>query len=319
MPARCCGRRRRITLDDRVVVITGGSTGHGLVAARLAAEGGAKLVIAARNVEELRAVEAELGRGGARDVLAAPADVTDRQQCQRLVERAIERHGRVDILVNNAGIIQVGPMETMTIEDFERAMATHFWGALYCTLAVLPHMRVRRFGRIANVVSVGGKMPLPHLMPYTASKFALSGLTKSLRIELAKDGILVTGVYPSTMRTGGHTHAWIKGNEQAEYTMFALSDSLPLVSTSARHVAESLWKAVCNGDAEINVGWQAHLRAPLEALLPNWSADSTALIATLLPRAQGSDAAVQGGDVHGTLPDMLNRMVPPETRPQTPA
>ncbi len=137
--------RRRITLDDRVVVITGGSTGHGLVAARLAAEGGAKLVIAARNVEELRAVEAELGRGGARDVLAAPADVTDRQQCQRLVERAIERHGRVDILVNNAGIIQVGPMETMTIEDFERAMATHFWAP-----SIAPSPSCRTCGRAAS-------------------------------------------------------------------------------------------------------------------------------------------------------------------------
>ena len=177
-------------------------------------------------------------------------------------------------------------------------------------------MRASGFGRMANVVSVGGKMPVPHLTPYTASKFALSGLTKALRSELAKDGILVTGVYPSTMRTGGHTHAWIKGNEPAEYTMFALSDSLPLVSTSAQHVARSLWKAVCNGDAEVNVGWQAQARAPLEALLPNWTGDTTALIATLLPRAHGRAVGRPGEDLHGVLPDMLNRMVPPGTRPQ---
>ena len=194
-------------------------------------------------------------------------------------------------------------------------MATNFWGALYCTLAVLPHMRARRFGRIVNVVSVGGKMPVPHLMPYTTSKFALSGLTKALRIELAKDGILVTGVYPSTMRTGGHTHAWVKGDKQAEYSMFALSDTLPLVSTSAEHVARSLWRAACDGDAEVSVGWQAQVRATLEALLPNWSADSTALIAGLLPRAQGPDTAVRGEDVHGSVPDLLSRAVPPGTRP----
>jgi NAD(P)-dependent dehydrogenase (short-subunit alcohol dehydrogenase family) len=307
--------RRRIDLDDRVVIITGASTGHGLVAARFAADRGARLVIAARHSEELQAAEAALVRAGARDVLAVATDVTDRDQCRRLIDQAVERHGRVDVLVNNAGVIQVGPMETMTLEDFELAMATNFWGALYCTLAVLPHMRARRFGRIVNVVSVGGKMPVPHLMPYTASKFALSGLTKALRIELAKDGILVTGVYPSTMRTGGHTHALVKGDRQVEYSMFALSDTLPLVSTSAEHVAESLWKAACRGDAEVNVGWQAQVRATLEALLPNWSADSTALIAGLLPRAQGPDTAVRGEDIHGTLPDLLNQAVPPQTRP----
>ena len=307
--------RRRIDLDDRVVIITGASAGHGLVAARLAASRGARLVIAARDVGELQAAELELVRGGGRDVLAVPTDITDRDQCRRLIDRAVERHGRVDVLVNNAGVIQVGPMETMTIEDFKLALATNFWGALYCTLAVLPHMRARPFGRIVNVVSVGGKMPVPHLMPYTTSKFALSGLTKALRIELAKDGILVTGVYPSTMRTGGHTHAWVKGDKPAEYSMFALSDTLPLISTSAEHVAESLWRATCNGDAEVNVGWQAQVRATLDALLPNWSADSTALLASLLPRAQGTAPAIQGENVPGTVPELLSRMVPRQARP----
>jgi NAD(P)-dependent dehydrogenase (short-subunit alcohol dehydrogenase family) len=307
--------RRRINLDGRVVVITGASTGHGLVAARYAAERGARLVIAARHAGELDAAAEDLARGGARDVLAVPTDVSDRDLCRNLIQRAVERHGRVDVLVNNAGIIQVGPMEAMTIEDFELAMATNFWGALHCTLAVLPHMRARRFGRIVNVVSVGGKMPVPHLMPYTASKFALSGLTKAMRIELAKDGILVTGVYPSTMRTGGHTHALVKGEKPAEYTMFALSDTLPLVSTSAEHVAESLWRAACNGDAEVNVGWQAQVRATLEALLPNWSAESTALVAGLLPRALGPETADRGADVRGAVPGLLSRMVPPGTRP----
>ena len=140
-----------------------------------------------------------------------------------------------------------------------------------------------------------------------------------MRIELAKDGILVTGVYPSTMRTGGHTHAWVKGDEAGRVLHVRLSDTLPLVSTSAEHVAKSLWRAACNGDAEVNVGWQAQVRATLEALLPNWSADSTALIAGLLPRAQGPDTAVQGEDVPGTVPDLLSRMVPPKTRPASQA
>lgn len=308
--------RRRIALDDRVVVITGASSGHGLVAARIAAQRGARLVIAARGAESLDAAASELARIGRGDVLAVATDVADREQCRRLVERAVGRHGRVDVLVNNAGVIQVGPMEAMTLEDFERAMATNFWGALHCTWAALPHMRARGFGRIANVVSVGGKMPVPHLMPYTTSKFALAGLTKALRIELAKDGILVTGVYPSTMRTGGHTHAWIKGDEPKEYAMFALSDTLPLVSTSAEHVARSMWRAVCDGDAEVGVGWQAQVRATLDALLPNWSADSTGLLAGMLPRAGGPDRAIRGEDIPGPLPELLTGLVPRSTRPR---
>jgi NAD(P)-dependent dehydrogenase (short-subunit alcohol dehydrogenase family) len=126
-------------------------------------------------------------------------------------------------------------------------------------------MRAQRFGRIANVVSVGGRAAMPHLLPYTASKFALTGLTQGLRAELAKDNILVTGIYPATMRTGGHTHAWFKGNREAEYTWFALSDSVPILSTSAEYVARRLWQAVCNGDPRSPSGGP-----------PTWRSSSTA-------------------------------------------
>ena len=89
------------------------------------------------------------------------------------------------MLVNNAGIIQVGPLEHMTIDDFEEAMATHFWGPLFTILAALPHMRGRGGRRIVNISSIGGKIAVPHLLPYTASKFALTGLSEGLRAELA--------------------------------------------------------------------------------------------------------------------------------------
>ncbi len=131
---------RRITLRDRVVIITGASSGHGLMAARYAAGRGAHLVLAARDLENLGAAEIEMTHAGARSVLAVPSDVTVPEQCQYLVDLTIERHGRVDILVNNAGIMLVGPLENMTLGDFENAMATNFWGAVNCTLAVLPQM-----------------------------------------------------------------------------------------------------------------------------------------------------------------------------------
>jgi NAD(P)-dependent dehydrogenase (short-subunit alcohol dehydrogenase family) len=310
--------RRRIRLADRVVLITGASSGHGYVAARQAAEQGAHLVLAARDVQPLEEAQAELIRLGAPSVMAIATDVREPAQVQTLVDRTIERHGRIDVLVNNAGIITVGPFEAMTPDDFLAAMETNFWGAFHTTMAILPHMRKQGFGRIANVVSMGGKRAVPHMLPYTAGKFALTGFTQGLRAELARENILVTGIYPSTMRTGGHTHAWLKGNRQAEYVWFALSDTIPGLSTSAAEVARRLWKGVCDGEAEVLVGWPARLVVVLEALLSNEVAEAMALADRLLPSPAHVDAAaVQGRELRGTVADLLNRAVPAGTRPGT--
>jgi NAD(P)-dependent dehydrogenase (short-subunit alcohol dehydrogenase family) len=306
---------RRITLDDRVVIVTGASTGHGLMVARYAAEHRARLVLAARDTENLYAAEIEMIHAGARDVLAVPTDVTDREQCEYLVDLAVEKFGRVDILVNNAGIIQVGPAETVTLLDFEAAMATNFWGAVYCALAAIPHMREQRFGRIANVISIGGKVPTPHLLPYACSKYALTGFTETLRTELAKDGILVTGVYPHLMRTGGHVHAWITGDRETEYSLVGLGGTLPFVSTSAESVARRLWRAVCDGDAEVIAGWPAVVAAKVHGLFPNWTAEALALLTQVLPEAKGVGQPVRGRDIRGRIPDLVNRQIPPTARP----
>ncbi len=306
---------RRIDLEDRVVIVTGASTGHGLMVARQAANRGARLVLAARDPENLYAAEVEMVHAGARDVVAVPTDVTDREQCQYLIDLAVQRHGRLDILINNAGIITVGPMETMTILDIEDSLATNFWGAVYCSMAAIPHMKRQRFGRIGNVISIGGKVPTPHLLPYTSSKFALAGFTQSLRTELAKDGILVTGIYPHLMRTGGHVHAWIKGDREAEYTLFGLSDTIPGISTPAEAVASRLWRAVCDGEAEAIAGWPAALAAKVHALFPNATAEVLAMVARMLPSDDLSAVPVQGGHVSGQVPEWLSRQIPPGTRP----
>ncbi len=307
--------RRRIELSGRVVIVTGGSTGLGLLVARQAAERGARVVIAARGEVDLRAAEAELRKLGA-DVLAVPTDVSDEGQVRTLIARTIEKYGRVDVLVNNAGTIQVGPAEAMTVDDFKTAMATNFWGELYPTLAVLPQMRAQGFGRIANVVSVGGKVAVPHLLPYSASKFALTGLTQGLRSELAKENILVTGIYPGTIRTGGHTHAQFKGNKDAEFTWFALSDVIPGISTSAESCARALWRAVLDGEPEVIVGWNARLAIAFHNLFPGWTAEAMSLVDRALPRHDGSHGGpTRGEDLSGRIPDALNRVIPPGTRP----
>ncbi|WP_435016187.1 SDR family NAD(P)-dependent oxidoreductase [Tundrisphaera sp. TA3] len=308
-------RSRRIELGGRVIIVTGASSGLGLLIARHAAEQGAKLVLTARSEDDLAAAAEELRPLGA-EVLAVPTDLTDEAQVQVLVARTLERFGRVDILVNNVGTIRVGPAQAMTVEDFQQVMDTNFWGQLYPTLAVLPAMRAQGFGRIANVVSVGGKVAVPHLLPYTASKFALAGLTEGLRAELARDGILVTGIYPGTIRTGGHAHAWFKGNRDAEYTWFALSDTVPGVSTSADYAARSLWKAVQDGDPEVIVGWNARLAILAHDFFPEWNAEAMSLINLALPRGEVSDGpAVQGQDLGGTVPEALTGIIPPGTRP----
>ncbi len=160
-------------------------------------------------------------------------------------------------------------------------------------------------------------MPVPHLTPYTTSKFALAGLTQALRTELAKDGILVTGIYPNLMRTGGHTHAWIKGDHQTEYTLVGITDTLPVLSTSAEYVARRLWQAVCDGDAEVVVGWPARLAAMIHALFPNGSVEGLALLGHILPLASETGEAIQGENIRGQVPEWLSQQVPTSARPQS--
>src|SRR5262249_52903527 len=149
---------------------------------------------------------------------------------KHMVDAVWNHFGPIDVLINNAGVIEVGPLETMTLQDFEEAMRTHFWGPVYTTMAVLSEMRYRGGGRIVNISSIGGKVSVPHLVPYCASKFALCGLSEGLRAELAKDNILVTTVIPGLMRTGSPPNATFKGRHREEYAWFSISDALPVVS-----------------------------------------------------------------------------------------
>src|SRR5690242_17964739 len=194
-------RSREADLHGAVALVTGGSRGLGFALSRELARQGCRLAICARDQAELAAARSELEGAGA-EVLAFPCDVSERHQVATMLEAVIQRYGRIDILINNAGIIVVAPIETLTHADFERVLAVNFWGMLNPTLAVLPWMRERRAGHIVNIASIGGKIAVPHLLPYTCAKFADVGLSEGLRAELADDGITVTTVVPGLMRTG---------------------------------------------------------------------------------------------------------------------
>lgn len=271
---------------DKTVLITGGSRGLGLLLAREFAREGARVAICARDPQELERARMDLVRRGAQ-VIALQCDVTDRGQVDETVRDVRERFGRIDVLVNNAGVIEVGPMEVMTLEDYEEAMKTHFWGPLYTTLAVLPSMRERRDGRIVNIASIGGKISVPHLLPYSASKFALVGLSEGLRAELKKDGIVVTTVCPGLMRTGSPRNATFKGQHRAEYAWFSISDSLPVSSMNAERAARQVVAACRRGDAEVVLSIQAQLAVLFHGLFPGLTADLLGLVNKLLPEPGG--------------------------------
>lgn len=278
--------RRSIALRGRTALITGGSRGLGLVLARELAGRGVRLALCARNPEELERASRELTDRGA-EVFAVPCDVTRQEDVEAMVQLVLDRLGRIDILINNAGTIQVGPFEVTTIEDYELALRTHFWAPLYTTLAVLPGMRNRGVGRIVNVSSIGGKISVPHLLPYDVSKFALTGFSEGLRAELAKDRIYVTTVIPGLMRTGSPRNALFKGQHRAEYAWFSISDSLPLLSTSAEAAARRIVRACEYGDAELILTLPAQLAVRFHGLFPGLTADLLGLANLILPGPGG--------------------------------
>ena len=281
-------RSRRIELRGSVALVTGGSRGLGLVLARQLLDRGARVAICARDDAELNRAKRELqSRGTAGDVLAVQCDVTSQPQVEELIRGVIGHFGTIDILINNAGVIRVGPMEEMTLDDYDEAMKTHFAGPLYATLAVLPHLRAKRHGRIVNITSIGGKIPAPHLLPYTASKFALVGFSEGLRAELVKDNIFVTTVVPGFMRTGSPRHAEFKGRHHEEYAWFTTADVLPGVSIAAERIARQIIDAAQHGRAELISPLAASVQAKAFALFPSLAGEVAALINMALPKPGG--------------------------------
>ena len=284
--------RRSYDFRGKSVLITGGSRGLGLVLARELAREGARLALLARDEADLRRAEEELR--SAAEVFVLPCDVTDREQVESAVAAARTRLGEIHVLINNAGLISVGPLENQTVEDFEEALAVHFWGPLYTTLAVLPEMRARRDGRIVNIASIGGKVSVPHLLPYCASKFALVGLSEGLHAELARDNIRVTTVCPGLMRTGSPRNAQFKGRHGAEYTWFTLADSLPGISISSERAARQIISACRRGDAELVISLPAAAATLFHGIAPGSTAEILGLANQILPAAGSSSAAVSG-------------------------
>ena len=296
------------SFDGKTVLITGGSRGLGLVLARDVAGAGAKVAICARDQDALDRARTVLERIGA-PVMALPADVTDRESVHRLIAAVTARFGPIDVLINNAGVIEVGPAETMSVADYEEAMATNFWGMVYPTLEVLPAMRERSGGRIVNITSIGGKLGVPHLLPYSASKFAALGFSQGLRAEVAGDGVSVTTAIPGLMRTGSPRNAVFRGRHRAEYAWFSIGDSLPGLSVSAEDASRRILAASRRGDAEVLFPAVARLAVIATAVAPNLTASALALADRLMPGAPDHGTGRKRGknSQSGLSPSWLTR------------
>jgi short-subunit dehydrogenase len=306
--------RREYSFRGRTVVLTGGTRGLGLAMARRFADEGARVWLIARSTDELAQAADDLAaRGGW--VRTIVADVRRGDHVGRVVDTVIAHGDRIDVLVNNAGIIEVGPVEHAKLEDFEDALATHFWGPLDLIRASLPHMRRNWEGRILNIASIGGRVAVPHLAAYTASKFALVGLSESLRAELMKEGILVTTVTPGLMRTGSYVNVKLRGRHADELKWFTAMSATPLTSMRADRAARMIVEGCRHGRATLTPGVQARLAIILNALAPNFVASLTAAVdATLLPPPADSvraDTARQATEVD---PGLVKKILPAQTR-----
>lgn len=280
-------RLRKMPLRGKSVLITGGSRGLGLVLARQLAKKGAKVAICARDQEELDKAASQIHAFGG-NIATYQCDVSDKAAVEVMIREASAAFGKIDILINNAGIIQVGPMELMRPEEYEEALNIILWGAINTTLAILPQMKARQSGTVVNIVSIGGKVSVPHLLPYSVSKFALAGFSEGLHAALKKDNIQVTTVYPGLMRTGSHHNIDVLGEKQKEFGWFSILGTHPLLSVNAERAAATIINAFREGKAEIIIGFPAKALIRLHVLFPEFIAAMSSLINYLLPDAVGS-------------------------------
>ena len=262
-----------------VVLVTGGSRGLGLALASRFARQPANLVLVARDFNELRAAQDTLLERHPHlqpeNFHLVAADLSQPAECQRAITEAFARFGRLDVLVNNAGIIDVGPIEALTAEIFEHTLRVNFLAALHTTWAALPRLLSqspapgwKRRAALVNISSIGGKFAVPHMLPYSAAKFALTGFSEGLHAEVRSKGIRVTTVCPGLMRTGGEDHAHFTGDAVAERAWFDFCAKTPGIATTPEHAANRIFDAVAQGRAEITITPQAWLGARFAGVFP---------------------------------------------------
>lgn len=272
------------SFKNKVVLITGGSRGLGLALARRFALEGARVALIARDTNELERAKHILEmHTRSSHILLCKCDITDDDQLSMAFGNVINVFGEIDVLVNNAGAIIVGPFGSMEMQDFEAQMKLHLYANISATKKVLPHFRRRKNGRIINICSMGGKVAVPHMLPYDTSKFALAGFSQGLTSELAMENIAVTTVYPALMRTGSPIQAVFKGETKKEFGWFANVDVLPGLSMDADIAAKKIIEASRERRSELIPSFIGKARMFTGTLFPELMNYTMSFINRLMP------------------------------------
>jgi NADP-dependent 3-hydroxy acid dehydrogenase YdfG len=202
------------SIKSKVVVITGASSGLGEAAARMLAGLGAHVVLGARRQDRLQALVDEITAGGG-SARAVTTDVTHRDQVQRLVDAAVQAHGRIDVMINNAGLMQQSPLESLKVDEWDAMIDVNIKGVMYGIAAALPLMKEQKGGHIINVSSVAGHKVIPPGTVYCATKHAVRAITEGLRFEVTPYGIRTTVISPGAVDTELPTHITEEGVAEA--------------------------------------------------------------------------------------------------------
>lgn len=275
--------RRPALATGELALVAGGSRGLGLLLARELLTRGSRVVICARDESELQRAAAQLQPDG--EVHWRVCDVRDANAVRDLVEGVEADLGPIDTAIAVAGIIQVGPLEAITLEHFEDALATMTRGPIHVAWAVLPGMRARGRGRIATVTSVGGVVSPPHLLPYSTAKFGAVGFSDGLAAALRGSGISATTIVPGLMRTGSHERAQFTGDAPREYAWFGPAASLPVLSMDADRAARRIVEGVLAGRPVVTLTPLAVLAGRFRGLAPATTIRLLGLVNRMLPTA----------------------------------
>ncbi|HEX7159952.1 MAG TPA: SDR family oxidoreductase [Trebonia sp.] len=281
-------------IAGEVAIVTGASRGLGLELARELGRHSCRVVICARDEDELNRAAEDLRSDGA-EATAVSCDITSDDAPRRLIDTALTSYGRLDIIVNNAGIIQVGPVENARDSDFESAMRIMALAPARIVLAALPVLRKQGHGRIVNITSVGGKVSVPHLLPYSMAKFAAVALSEGLRAELGSGPVTVTTAVPGLMRTGSHMQALFTGQREKEFTWFSLGASLPLLSMDAGRAAKRIVSAMRTRQGEVILTPVAQAAARGADVFPGLTAALLHAMSALLPDPDEQSSRVAAG------------------------
>lgn len=248
---------------DKVVIITGASSGIGEATAREFSLNGSKVVLAARSESKLSTITKEINAAGG-DAIFVKTDVSIEADCKQLIEKTIEKFGRIDILVNNAGLSMRAAFVDVDIKVLHRLMNVNFWGTVYCTKYALPYLLAAR-GSLVGVSSVAGFHGLPGRTGYSASKFAMHGLLETIRIENLKKGLHVMIIAPGFTSTEIRKHALTaNGLEQGE------SPRNEQTLRSPGYVAKCVLKGIRKKKRNKLLTWDGKLTALFQRIVPEF-------------------------------------------------